>query len=498
MLKRMLALVTCLFALSLGAAAQVTETAAQLSGQVTDTAGAVVPGATVIVTNDATKEARRAQANEDGLYVVTPLNPGTYTVAIEQQGFKRHVETNVVLNVKDRRSLNAALEAGAISEVVTVTSETNVVQDSPTTQALISHAQIVELPLNNRNFIRLLEAGIPGISSDLSDETGFGLTSLASVSINGLRRNAVNYFVDGVSNTDVGSNITLLSTPTIDSIQEFKVLTSNYTAEIGRSGGGTVTVVTRGGGNDFHGTLYEFARNDRFNANAFFNNRQGRRANGTLVAPVPKLRYNNFGGTIGGPVYLPRFGEGGRAVYNGKNKTFFFFSEEVRRIIRGQPDASFTVPSLAQRGFNGGDFNYSASLGLPLYRTAAGAFTTTATGNTPVTALDTAGNTIQVRQSQVFRPSDNRPYAGNIIPRGDVDPRAIALLAAYPLSNSLTNPNGFAASLVGVQNTRQETARIDHTFNERNTIFGRYTHDLSNTIEPRGLFFNGSDRIKQR
>ena len=489
MLKRLLALAACLFMLCLGARAQVTETAAQISGQVSDANGAAIAGATVVVTNDATKEERRVQTNDDGIYVVTPLDPGIYTVAIEQQNFKRHIETNVVLNTKDRRTLNTVLEPGAVSEMVTVTSETNVVQDSPTTQSLVSNAQIVELPLNNRNFMRLLEAGIPGVSSDLSDETGFGLTSLASVSINGMRRNAVNYFVDGVSNTDVGSNITLLSTPTVDSIKEFKVLSSNYTAEIGRSGGGAVTVVTRGGGNDFHGTLYEFARNDRFNANAFFNNRQGRRANGSLVAPVPKLRYNNFGGTISGPVFLPRFGEGGKAIYNGRNKTFFFFSEEVRRIIRGQPDASFTVPSLAQRGANGGNFDFSATLGLPIFRTPAGAFTTTAAGNTPVTAVDTAGNTIQVRQSQIFRQSDNRPYANNVIPRADVDPRAIALLAAYPLPNSLTNPNGFSASLVGVQNTRQETARIDHNFNERNSIFGRYTQDRSDTVEPQGLFF---------
>ena len=118
-----------------------------------------------------------------------------------------------------------------------------------------------------------------------------GLANRFDVSINGMRRNAVNVFVDGVSNTDVGSNITLLSTPTIDSIKEFKVLTSNYTAEVGRSGGGTVTLVTKGGGNDFHGSIYDFARNDRFNANTFFNNRAGMRADGTpnQRTPAPSL-----------------------------------------------------------------------------------------------------------------------------------------------------------------------------------------------------------------
>src|SRR6185503_18889507 len=117
------------------------------------------------------------------------------------------MQTGLVLNAKDRRLNNVTLEAGTIGEMVTVTSQEAGVMDSTTTQSLISNAQIVELPLNNRNFIRLLEAGIPGISSDLSDETGFGLTSVASISINGMRRNAVNYFVDGVQNTDVGSNV---------------------------------------------------------------------------------------------------------------------------------------------------------------------------------------------------------------------------------------------------------------------------------------------------
>jgi outer membrane receptor protein involved in Fe transport len=182
------------------------------------------------------------------------------------------------------------LEVGSVSESVVVTSDQNVVQDSPTGQTLISSTQVLEIPLQNRDFTKLLELA-PGVSSSLDDETGFGLANRFDVSINGMRRNGVNVFVDGVSNTDVGSNITLLSTPTIDSIKEFKVLTSNYTAEVGRSGGGTVTIVTKSGENDFHGSLYDFARNNRFNANTFFNNRRGRNAAGNLNAPTPRLRY---------------------------------------------------------------------------------------------------------------------------------------------------------------------------------------------------------------
>ncbi|MGI8493894.1 MAG: carboxypeptidase regulatory-like domain-containing protein, partial [Pyrinomonadaceae bacterium] len=197
------------------------ETSATITGQVTDSTGAAIVNATIVVVENSTKTERKVQTNQDGNYTVFPLIPGTYTISVEQAGFKKSI-VNATLNARDRRPIDIVLEVGAPSEVVTVTNEPPLLQDSETGQALVSGNQITELPLNNRNFIRLLET-VPGVSSDLDDESNFGLTSRASVSINGLRRNAVNYLVDGVSNTDVGSNITLLSTPTVDSIQEFKV-----------------------------------------------------------------------------------------------------------------------------------------------------------------------------------------------------------------------------------------------------------------------------------
>lgn len=471
------ALVLCLSASGLASAQE--ENAATVLGRVSDSTGAVIANASVVIVNTSTGVTRRAQSTGEGVFNVYPLYPGTYTLTVEQPGFKKSV-VNVTLNAKDRRPIDVVLEVGAPTETVTVTDEPPLIQDSPVGQTLVSGNQVVELPLNNRNFIRLLET-VPGVSSDLDDESNFGLTSRANVSINGMRRNAVNYLVDGASNTDVGSNITLLSSPTVDSIKEIKVLTSNYTAEIGRSGGGAVIIVTRGGGNRFRGNLYEFTRNDYFNANSFFNNRLGRNADGTPLADVPKLRYHNFGGTFSGPVYLPRFGEGGPMFYNGKNRTFFFFSAEARRIKRGTSDAGALVPSALER-----QGNFSATLGLPIYRTSSGSFTTTAAGNTPVTAVDTAGNTIQIRQNQIFRQSDNRPYVNNIIPASDIDPRALALLGAYPLPNNGTN--GFTFSPVNINKTRQEVIRIDHNITDSHKIFGRYTQDLSETEETGGLF----------
>jgi hypothetical protein len=463
------------------------ETAATLSGLVTDSTGAIIKGAVVVITNDTTRQERKLETNDDGQFVITPLVPGTYTLSVEQANFKKYVESGLTLNAKDRRQLNIVLEAGNVSELVTVTAQQNVVQDSPTGQTLISGTQVVEIPLQNRDFTKLLEL-VPGVSSSLDDETQFGLSSRFDVSINGMRRNGVNVFVDGVSNTDVGSNITLLSIPTIDSIKEFKVLTSNYTAEVGRSGGGTVTIVTNSGGNDFHGSLYEFARNNRFNANSFFNNRRGRNAAGEPLSPVPRLRYHNFGFTLGGPVILPLFGEGGPATWSGKDRTFFFFSHEQRRISRGITEAIATVPSLAERSGN-----FSGALGLPLFRTSAAtpaSCTTPGVGTcttTPLFVTDTNGSSIQARAGMVFR-ADGRAYAGNIIPQSDFHPLAVSLLQAYPLPN--TGVSGFTFSPLNAQETRQETIRIDHALSDNHRLFGRYTHDLAKTQEPGGLFAN--------
>ncbi len=480
-MKNFLGLFVVVIALSGFISAQ-EETAATITGQVTDSTGAVVANATVVVINTATGQERRVQTNNTGSYTVFPLNPGTYTLSVEQEGFKKTV-INTTLNTRDRRPIDVVLEIGDASAVVTITAEPPLLQDSPTGQTLVSGNQVTELPLNNRNFIRLLET-VPGVSSSLDDESNFGLTSRADVSINGLRRNAVNYLVDGVSNVDVGSNITLLSTPTVDSIQEFKVLSSNYTAEIGRSGGGAVILTTRGGGNDFHGSLYEFARNDYFNANTFFNNRLGRNADGSPRANVPKLRYHNFGATFSGPVYFLNFGEGVPPIYNGKNRTFFFLSFEARRIKRGTTDASITVPTALERAGN-----FSETLGAPICRQTNGTFSTncTATGATPVNVTFTDGSTAQVRQNQVFR-ADGLAYANNTIPLGDIDPRALGLLEAFPLPN--IGRNGFTYSPVNINNTRQEVVRIDHNFTPNHKIFGRYTQDLSETEESFGLFNN--------
>ena len=212
--------------------------------------------------------------------------------------------------------------------MVEVTGQT-LTQSTTAVQNLIDSRQVQELPINNRNFAKLAELA-PGVSSDSSDEVGVGLTSTMSLSINGARRNAVNWLVDGVMNVDVGSNITLLSTPTLESIEEFKIITSSYAAEWPRSGGGIINVVTKSGTSKFSGSGYEFFRNDKLNSNSYFRKQS---TDPAIRDNAPDLNYNNFGYTVGGPV-LP-----------SREKLFFFWSQELRKITRAPASSTATVPN---------------------------------------------------------------------------------------------------------------------------------------------------------
>ena len=299
------------------AAAQ--ETTGTITGTTTDQSGAVLPGVSVTLKNTDTGIIRTVVTNEAGLYTASLLPIGQYEVVFELQGFQSVTLRNVTLHVNDRLQLDGRLAVGAVAESIDVTAGRTLVQPIAALQSTMTSTQVKELPLNNRNFVQLATLA-PGVSSDLTDEVGVGLTSLVSISINGSRRNAVNWLVDGVSDVDVGSNITLLSTPSLESIEEFKIITNGYQAEWPRSGGGIVNVVTKSGSSRYSGSGYEFLRSDKLNANSFFRNLNADPAINSTPAP---LKYNNFGGTVGGPV-VP-------------TKMFFFFSEELRRIQRVTP-----------------------------------------------------------------------------------------------------------------------------------------------------------------
>lgn len=388
------------------------ETTGTIIGVVTDQTGAVLPGVTVIVRNVETGSTREVVTGETGRYTAAALRPGPYEVVFDLSGFNPQTIRGITLYVNDRAEINGRLGVG-VTETVEVSAASSFVQPTPAVQSLMGPTQVQELPLNNRNFVQLATL-VPGVSSDLGDEVGIGLTNVVSISINGARRNAVNWLVDGVSNVDVGSNVTLLSTPTLESIQEFKIITSSYAAEWPRSGGGVVNIVTRGGTQNFSGTAYQFFRNDALNANSWARKRTGLEDR----REAPELRYNNFGYTIGGPM-LP-----------SRERAFFFWSQEWRRIRRA-----------------------------------------------PASSIATVANPAWL----------NDPTNANYVAPADRDANAERLLGLWPAPNQ--GLNQFVNVNPDINNTRQEVARVDYDLAPNWKLTGRYTHDLSQTVEPGGLFF---------
>lgn len=303
------------------------ETTATITGVVTDESGGVLPGVTIVAKQIATGRTFMVISSATGAYTNTSLPIGAYDVAFTLPGFQSLTVKGITLNVNDRVTVNGKLKVGGVAEVVQVTTERQVVQANPAIQHLVDSRQLQELPLNNRNFVQLATLA-PGVSSDLPDEVGIGLTSTVSISVNGSRRNAVNWLVDGVSNVDVGSNITLLSTPTLESIAEFKIITNGYAAEWPRSGGGVVNVVTKSGTSKFKGSSYYFGRSDKLNENSYLRKRSSDPA---VAENPPKLDYKNFGYTFGGPAKVV-------------DKMFFFWSQEWRRVRRAPASLTAIVP----------------------------------------------------------------------------------------------------------------------------------------------------------
>jgi hypothetical protein len=303
-----------------------------LSGTVLDPNGAVVPAASITVTELATGVQRSAPTNEQGFFIISLLKPSTYLLQVEHPGFMTAEVKDVVLNVGDQRALRIQMKVGNVSETVNVTGEAPLIDESASVATIVDRQVINNIPLNGRTLQPLITLA-PGVV--LTGGTG-------QFSVNGQRSNANYFMVDGVgANADIstdrfpsqsltGSAPSLTATGTtqnlvsVDALQEFNIQTSTYAPEFGRTPGGQVSVVTRSGTNSFHGALFEYFRNDVFDAKDWFANSRG--------LPKPPLRMSDFGGVFGGPLYLPRFGEGGPAFHSGKDRTFFFFSYEGLRL----------------------------------------------------------------------------------------------------------------------------------------------------------------------
>ncbi len=317
-------LVCCLFA---SAAAYGQETSADILGTVSDPSGAIIPGAKVTLTNVATQVKQDSTTNQSGDYLFTLLKPGTYSLTIVAKGFKTEVVPSISLAAGDRNRENAALATGGVDETVTVTADAPLLQrESSSLTSVVTDQEVQDLPLNGRNVVNLVQIQ-PGVNAGSANAISSGnrpddrrLSS--TVSANGQSDYYNNNLVDGIDNNEREQGVIGIR-PSIDAIAEVKVDTNSFTAEVGRSGGAVVNVLTKSGANAFHGSLYEYFRNDIFDARDFFAK--------TGVVDKPEYRQNQFGGSIGGPIF--------------KDKTFFFADVEDDRVIQGQSSGLLTVPT---------------------------------------------------------------------------------------------------------------------------------------------------------
>lgn len=443
-------------------------TQSSVSGIVTDSTGAVVPNVTVTAISGATGERTVVTTNDGGFYVLNALPIGGYAVEAEKTGFKKFAREGLTLTSATTIPLDIQMEIGAIGETVTVTGETPLLQSRTSEVSQTIEARTVEdVPLGDRRTLNIIQT-VPAavfVGYEAGDKPRFSLA--------GGRAQSSNFIIDGGTGQNMRLGIGGVDLdPPVETVQEVKVLSNSFTAEYGASAGGVVIVTTKSGTNEFRGSLFEYVRNDALDAANYFAPIE----NGKKVkAPI---RYNVFGGTIGGPVFLPRFGEGGKTFYNGRDKTFFFFAYEGARRTEGST-RSLTVPTLLQRQ---GDF--SSSLGAPLYRQANNTIGTGVTAN-PI--LHTDGTAVRV--GQIYDPTTNRQLTGNVVsgayfpgnrvPLAQIDPVALNLVPFYPLPNveGTVNFRGNNAILLVRDNI---TAKIDHNFTQNDKIQLRYLYNTDN------------------
>lgn len=448
--------VAVLVPIALSATMVAQDVSGSISGTVRDASGAVIPNATVKLTNtDRNLVVRTLTTSGSGTYSGTALPLGNYNVEVSAPNFATQTVNGIVLHVNDTLTINGVLKAGGGNDVVTVTSEQqNVNMENATQAGLINGTQVRELVLSSRNYEQLvgLQPGVAYSGGDqiyIGNSSPNGATNVVNFSVNGTRTSGNAWTVDGADNVDRGSNYTLLTYPSVDAIAEFKTLRGQYSAEFGRAASGQINVVTKSGTNDLHGSVYEFVRNDVFNANDTLN-KLTTNPSGTAktTSPRGKLRYNDFGGTIGGPVFIPH-------LYDGrKHKTYFFYSQEVRRVLTYKPVTLTGVPTLDERN---GIFN------VPVCTSYNGTTSTcNATGNT----VPIASNMAKAYLKDI--------YAG--IPQPSTD--GTGTLVLDPQRN--------------VFNANQQIGRIDQSFGEKVQVFFRIINDDIPTIEPFGLFGNGA------
>ncbi len=419
-------------------------------GTIKDSSGGLIPGAQVTLTSNDTGLVLTTTTAASGEYTFSPVKIGHYAVAAEYKGFQRVEHSNVTVQVQQRVVVDFVLPPGQMTQTVQVTGEPPALQTQDASVGQVVTARSINnLPLNGRNFTFLAQLAA-GVTQDQQDTRGLGASG--SFSANGSRPAQNNYLLDGIDNNtnlvDFLNGTAYVVRPPVDAIQEFKVQTNDYNAEFGRAAGAILNATIKSGTNSFHGTLWEFLRNDKLDAANFFENAGG--------IPKGEYRQNQFGGSIGGPIW--------------RNKTFFFADYEGTRIRQAFPSIN-TVPTDLER--SSGYTNLSELL------TQGG------------TRTDVLGRTFPL--GQVFDPSTTRavgsgfvrdPFPGNILPASRLDPNAIKLLNLYPAPNSPGLFNNYAANPITQNDVNQGDIRIDQNFSDKDSIFGRVSYSDNPEIIP--------------
>ncbi len=422
-------------------------------GTVRDNTGAVIPGASVTVRSEGTGFTQTMKTSSAGTYVFTPLRIGGYSVEVENPGFKKERRTGLQLNIQQQLVADVNLSVGDVSSEIEVTAAAPILQtESGSVGQVIEGKTINNLPLNGRNYTFLARL-VPGAT--VGQPEGRGLNANGWFTANGTRPAQNNYMLDGIdnntNNVDFLSGAAYVLKPPIDAIGEFKLQTNSFSAEFGRAGGAVLNASIKSGTNQFHGSLWEFIRNDKLDATDFFLNSAGQKKG--------SFKQNQFGATVGGRII--------------KDKTFFFADYEGTRIRQGVPQTGLTVPTAAQRA--SGFTNFSDLIALQ------SGTRTDALGRTfPLGTVFDPATTRSIGNGQYVRD----PFPGNTIPSNRLDPNAVKLLGLFPAP---TGPGLYGNYNVNRNSTTDVNAfdtRVDEYFSTKDQVFGRYSWSRSPSFIP--------------
>ena len=425
------------------------EVRATLGGRVMDAQGAMVPGAAVMVVSDDTAVVQRTKTNPQGNWVVEFLLPGHYRFTVAAAGFKTMERAGIELQAADNKQIDVAVEVGSASQSVLVTEEAPLIDStSATSGTVITSEEILDIPSSSHviTLLALLSPGVIPQDQDNNVVQAWSNNGASAFTANGGRNNvwSNSFQLDGMPNTKSGGNVAFI--PSMDSVQEFRVQTNAYDSSIGRQAGATINMQTRSGGKAYHGTLYEFNQNNVLNANLFQLNLIG--------APKAPVHLNKFGGTIGGPVWIPK-------VYRGRQKTFFFFSYDETLNLNPAGSSTISIPTALERT---GDFSQS--------------WTTLNTGGTLVKYP------IQVYDPQSIDASGNRTlFPGSVIPKDQLSPIAQKIIGYMPAPNTPNAATGSASNNYSPPNLRKDkfpvvSVRGDQNWNNSHHSFAtvRWNH----------------------